>query len=112
MTADCGDENVISTFAWFSVNSKGIIHQAGVKKPNFLGIYDMSGNVWEWCFDWYGMLPKTGTDYRGPEKGAERVVRGGCYGGGAGYLQVGFRTKISPFDSSHPEMGFRFAKSN
>jgi formylglycine-generating enzyme required for sulfatase activity len=110
--ADCSHKDAINEVAWYSENSNRRIHPAGGKKPNALGIYDMSGNVWEWCFDWYAPYPKEAVDYRGPASGTGRIVRGGCYGGPTEYIEVGFRSKLSPFDASHPEIGFRLAKSS
>jgi formylglycine-generating enzyme required for sulfatase activity len=61
-------------------NSSGKLHLVGERKPNELGIYDMSGSLWEWCSDWYGTYPSVAeTDPTGPGSGTERINRGGCY---------------------------------
>lgn len=68
--------------AWFSGNSNNDTHQVGTKNPNELGIYDMSGNVWEWCIDWFQedyYKRSAKTNPQGPESGKYRVLRGGAW---------------------------------
>lgn len=65
---------------WYRDNSGRETHPVGQKKPNAWGLYDMSGNVWEWCWDWYGDDPKRHqVDPLGPESGLDRELRGGCW---------------------------------
>jgi formylglycine-generating enzyme required for sulfatase activity len=70
--------NDLNEVGWYTGNSGGKTHVVGGKKPNALGVYDMSGNVWEYCSDWHGTYPSDAqTNPTGPESGTQVILRGG-----------------------------------
>jgi len=104
--------NNVGDVAWYSGNSGNATHPVGSKQANELGIYDMSGNVWEWCSDWYGNYSSGAqTNPTGPTIGSDRVFRGGCWGFGARYCRVSFRSDSSPGFRDY-YVGFRLACSS
>ena len=89
--------NYIDSVAWYDGNSGNSTHNVGTKSPNELGIYDMSGNVWECCSDWYGSYGSGSvTNPSGPSSGSDRVSRGGSWGSSAWFCRVSIRSSSSP----------------
>ena len=94
-----GSDN-IDDVAWYWDNSGKKTHAVGTKSPNELGIYDMSGNVWEWCSDRYGDYSAGAqTNPQGPSAGSDRVLRGGRWGSRARYCRVSNRDYGDPGNS-------------
>lgn len=109
--------NNVGEVAWYVTNAGTKTHVVASKKPNELGLYDMSGNVWEWCQDWYASYSGVvETDPTGPETGTSKVLRSGAWSrpvdmGTAEYcVRVSYRTGENP-STQYRSIGFRFALS-
>ena len=101
--------NNLDNVAWYGNNNPYGTKPAGQKQPNELGIYDMSGNVFEWCNDWYGSYPENAvTNPTGPDTGDNRVFRGGDWYHNAQYCRVEYRGDGLP-SYKHYYNGFRVA---
>lgn len=100
--------NMIDAVAWYTDNSGSSTHIVGSKRANALGIYDMSGNVWEWCKDWYAnsYVSYDTNNPVGPSSGSDRVIRGGSWLNSASYCRVADRDSSSPGDR-YGSLGFR-----
>ena len=107
--------DTIDNVAWYTTNSGSKTHEvktdkvSGKNSANGLGIYDMSGNVEEWCHDWYGSI-STSTDALGASSGSYRVRRGGCWSLVASYCSVASRVDGYPYIRSN-DLGFRVVRS-
>ena len=98
-------------YAWTWENSDGSTHPIGQKRPNPWGLYDMHGNVWEWCLDWFGEYPATDlTDPSGPAQGKIKVFRGGGWNNEVQFARSANRFMMAPASGIY-FVGFRVALS-
>jgi len=92
---------------WYAANSNNRTHHVGQKQANAWGLYDMHGNVWEWCWDWYdNYAPGARTDPRGPDTGILRTLRGGSWGAAPSIVRSAYRFSYNPYARSN-SIGFR-----
>ena len=109
-TTTYSGSDTINDVAWYSSNSSSKTHEVKGKNANSLGIYDMSGNVWEWCWDWYSSISSSTAD-TGASSGSLRVARGGSWSLPASYCAVSCRSYGSP-NSRGSGLGFRVVRSS
>ena len=101
------DAALLGDYVWYDSNSGWVNHPVGQKKPNAWGLYDMLGNVREWCQDWDGSYPSQAVaDPQGPSSGSFRIVRGGSWFSLAGVPRVSLRVRLVP-GNWHSDLGFR-----
>ena len=109
--AGTSQEGDLGQYAWYFINSGGQTHPVGEKKPNGLGLFDMSGNVWEWCADWYGdnyYQERPKHNPAGPPNGANKALRGGSWFNDPGNLRSAYRYAFSP-EYRTGSIGFRLS---
>ncbi len=104
-----GVDPALDKLGWYVKNSGDKTHDVKLKNPNAWGLYDMHGNVWEWCKDWHGPYKAEQiSDPAGPESGRSRVVRGGSYWSDAGSCRSAYRIWRVP-ELRYDNLGFRLA---
>lgn len=107
--AGTNDSASLGNYAWYSSNSNSKTHEVRTKSSNGLNLYDMSGNVCEWCWDWYGSI-SVSTPSSGASSGSRRVYRGGCWDDDVPICSVAYRSYRYPYYRSYG-FGFRVVRS-
>jgi len=113
--AGTNDEEKIGEYTWYGYNAEGRTHAAAGKTPNGIGRYDMMGNVWEWCSDWYDKHyyeTSPNKDPQGPSEGSSRVIRGGGWRSKDMGLRTTDRNSFIPTSKKFSDIGFRLARDS
>ena len=109
------DVNKLGDYAWYYDSANDNTHEVGTKLPNAFGLYDMSGNVWEWCWNWftdsYDTTTEGGSDPTGASAGSSRVNRGGRWYSNSDGCAVSFRNSDGP-NGRYYDLGFRVVRAS
>jgi formylglycine-generating enzyme required for sulfatase activity len=100
----------LDAIGWYIGNAGGNGQNVARKLPNAWGLYDMAGNLWEWCWDWYGTYPGAVSDPLGPTTGSLRVFRGGSFDIVASGARAAYRDNVAP-SLRDGNRGFRLART-
>ena len=107
---DWEDEATVDPVGWLRFNSGGMTHEVGRKTANAWGLYDMHGNIFEWCWDWFGLYPgEDQADPPGPSRGSRRIMRGGDWVDLGDIARSAYRDYGTPHYRSH-YLGFRLVR--
>ena len=106
----CQGNAKLEPIAWYCGKSGSTTHPVGQKQPNAWHLYDMAGNIWEWCHDWYGSYPSTSVTDPVGASGSDRVLRGGSWNFNARNCRAAHRGNSSP-GARYGILGFRLARS-
>ena len=107
---DQWDDATAGQYAYYENNSGKGTQEVGTKQPNAFGLFDMHGNVWEWCWDWYDTIyPAGNQNPTGAPSGSRRVFRGGGWGSSVDNLHSAYRSRYNPYDR-FGNLGFRVVR--
>ena len=110
-TQPTGSDPVLDEVGWYKMNADEMTHWCGRKRANAWGLFDMHGNIQEWCWDWFGPIAGTdASDPKGPQEGIARVVRGGGWSNSSKHCRSAYRTGRIP-QYRRGDHGFRLAKT-
>ena len=104
-------ESANGNYMWYNSNASSQTHEVGTRSSNSWGLYDMHGNVWEWCLDWYDNLTSGVVDPKGSSSGSDRVRRGGGWSSNAGTCVSSGRGSSYPSDEYYNGGGFRLVRT-